>query len=86
MEGTTNCGTNMVRLMIVVGRKKWFVYGTYGLPNKQSTVNQANQDLLRFPDGTELLIVGEINAHLAQPFNQCKEYLVTAITNHGLED
>ena len=55
-------------------------------PNNQPTVHQVEQDLARCPEGTEKLLVGNLNDCLAQPHEQHEEDLATSIAKHGLED
>ena len=43
------------------------------------------QALVRFPEGTEKLIVRNFNARLLQPCGQHKEDLATDIANHILD-
>ena len=52
-------------------------------PNDQLTVQRVEQDLARCLVGTEMLLVGNLNARLVYPRDQRKEDLVTAITNNG---
>ena len=53
-------------------------------PNNEPTVHRVEQALLHGLDGLETLLVGEINARLAQPWYRHKEDLATAIVNCGL--
>ena len=83
---TTNYGLNVVGFTIEVGWKRWFIVRAYVPPNDQPTVHQVEQSLVQEPEGVESLMFININTLLNQPYDWCKEYLVTAIAIHGLYD
>ena len=53
-------------------------------PNNQPVVHRVEQALAWGPEGVDTLLVGKLNAHLAQPRYQQEGDLATAIVNHGL--
>ena len=70
----------------MLGRKLWYVVGAYVPPNEQLAVHWIAQALTCGMEGAGKLLVGELNACLAQPRDPQEEYLATIITNHSLSD
>ena len=84
VEGATSFVPHVEFFTITAGQKRWYVVGKYVPPNDQLTVHQVEQALARFPEGVETLLVGDLNARLAQPWDQCEEDLATKIANCGI--
>ena len=76
VEGATIFGSNVVSFTITEGQKIWYVVGSYVPTN--------NQPVVHWEEGVEALIFGNLDSHLAQPRDQWKEDLATAISSHGI--
>ena len=84
VEGVTKYITNVVSFMITVVRKCWFIVGAYMPPNDQSAVHWVEQALAQVLEGTETLMVSNINSHLAQPHDRYEGDLATVVANYSL--
>ena len=49
-------------------------------------VYQVEQSLAAKPPGIETILMGDLNARLEDPRNNSEDDLVTALSNHGLEE
>ena len=56
------------------------------LPNDVPTVIWVDQALVVKPKGVDTVFMGDLNARLGEPYDDCEEDLATAQSNHGLED
>ena len=74
----------MVSFTITAGLKRWYVVGSCVPPNDQPVVHRVEQSLAHALVGVETLLVGYLNARLAQPRYQQEEDLEIKITNYGL--
>ena len=67
------------------GVEEMYVVGAYVTTNDQYTVHQVEKDLERWPEWTEIMIVGYLNDRLTQPHEICADNLETITTNHSLK-
>ena len=48
-------------------RKRWFIDGCYILPGSVAETEHITKALCHYPDGLDLILVGDININLSQP-------------------
>ena len=86
VEGAKIFGTNVVGFTITAGRKRWYAIRAYMPPNNQTAVHRVHQALAQGTEGVETLLVGDLNARSAQPWDRQKKNLANNIANYGLVD
>ena len=74
-------GPNVVSFTITTGRKQNYVIRVYMPPKDQPVVHWVVQSLEHGTAGVEKLLVGNLNACLAQLRGEREEYLATPIEN-----
>ena len=73
VEGLLNFGPNVVSFIIKSGRKRWYGVRAYVPPNNLPKTNWISQALEYGPKGMRMLLVGDLNACLANPRDQREE-------------
>ena len=76
----------MVSFIIKSGRKRWYGVRAYVPPNNLPKTNWISQALEYGPKGMRMLLVGDLNACLANPRDQREEKPVTVLAGYGLTD
>ena len=55
-------------------------------PNDVTVVHRVEQAIEVKPKGDETILLGEQNARLGEPCEECEEDLATALSDYGFED
>ena len=79
-------GLNVVSFTFTLEQRQWYVVGAYVPPNNQPEIHWVAQALARELAGVGKLLVGNLNACLAQPRNQQEEDLEIIILGHGMSE
>ena len=87
MEAVRQLGPNVAGFHMATGALRWYIIGCYLAPNDTSTIVSVVATLKEQPQGTTLLVAGDLNTTLADPENdQRGTDIVAALTEEGLED
>ena len=62
----------------------WYFVGAYVPPNDVPSVHCVDQALIVVPKGLEMTLMGDPNARLGDPCDDCEEEMVTALVGRGL--
>ena len=76
----------MVSFIITSGRKRWYVVGAYMPTNDLPTAHWITQALECGTEGVGKLLVGDLNACLANERDEREEQLATVLAGHFLTD
>jgi hypothetical protein len=79
-------GPNALSFQLVTGPKRWYVVGAYVPPSDTSTIEYVSKALDDQPEGVDPILIGGLNANLADPRLDRDHEIVAAAANHGLED
>ena len=87
VEAVHQFGTNVVGLQLVTGAQRWYIIGCYLAPDNTSKIESVVDALKERPQGTALLVAGDLNKTLTEPENNKRGTdIVAALTVEGLED
>ena len=67
MEAIQQFGPNVVGFQMVTGERQWYIIGFYLAPDNTLTIESVVAALKYCPQGSELLVVGYLNAKLEEP-------------------
>ena len=84
VENTTRFVPNVVSFLLTLGARRWYIVGAYVPPNNRPSVHRVEQALQAAPAGLELILMGDLNAHLYNPHDKREEDLAMALADRGL--
>ena len=84
VENTDSFGPNVVSFLLTLGARRWYIVGAYVPPNNRPSVHRVEQALQAAPAGLELILMGDLNAHLYNPHDKREEDLAMALADRGL--
>eukprot|EP00978_Attheya_sp_CCMP212_P036150 scaffold161999_cov90-Attheya_sp.AAC.1 len=77
---------NVLSFQLVSGQKRWYVVGAYVPPADTSTIEYVSKALDDRPEGVDPILIGDLNANLADPGSEREHEIAAAAADHGLED
>ena len=87
MESFQIHGSNIVRLQLALGNRRWYIVGCYVAPEDALTIEGVVAAIGKRPWGGTLLVVGDFNTAVAAPEGQERyEVITVARAEEGLED
>ena len=78
VKNTDILGPNMVSFLLTSGERRWYVVGVYMPPNDVPDVHCVEQALQAAPKRLEMILMGDLNARLGKPRDECEKDLATA--------
>jgi exonuclease III len=79
-------GPNVLSFQLVTGLRRWYVVGAYVPPSDTSTIEYVSKALDDRPEGVDPILIGDLNANLADPDSDREHEIAAAAADHGLED
>ena len=79
MEAIQQFGPNVVGFQMVTGERQWYIIGFYLAPDNTLTIESVVAALKYCPQGSELLVVGYLNAKLEEPEGYRREEEIAAV-------
>ena len=87
VEAVRQFGPNVVGFQLATGARRWYIIGCHLAPNDTSTIESVVAALKEQPQGTALIVVGDLNTTLTDPENDPRgTEIAAALTEAGLED
>ena len=87
VEAVQQFGPNVIGFQMVTGARRWYIVGCYLAPDDTLTIERVVKALKELPKVAELLVVGDMNANLAEPEGDRREEDIAAtMATEGLED
>ena len=66
VEEVRQYGTNVLRIEVVSGRRRWFIVGCYIAPDEAQTIERVVKALKDKPPGSALVVAGDLNTDLGE--------------------
>ena len=80
-------GPNVISFEVANGRRRWYIIGCYLAPDNARTIERVVAALSDQPQGTALIVAGDINTDLGDMACDGRgSEIAAAITEAGLED
>ena len=80
-------GPNVISFEVLTGRRRWYIIGCYLAPDDARTIDQVFTALGDQPQGTALIVAGDLNTDLGDMACDGRgTEIAAAITEAGLED
>jgi hypothetical protein len=86
VEAYRTYGPNVASFQLTSGKRRWYVVGEYILPADTVTLEQVSKALDERLEGVEPILLGDLNANLAEPVQSREHEIAAAMASHGLED
>ena len=87
VEAVRQFGPNVVSFQLATGARRWYIIVCYLAPDNTSTIESVVVALKEIPQGTALVVAGDLNTTLDDPENDRRgTEIATALTETGLED
>ena len=87
MEAVRQFGPNLVSFQLATRARRWYIIGCYLAPDETLTIENVVTALKERPQGTALIVAGDLNTTLADPENDSRGTEIAAkLTEVGLED
>ena len=86
VEAVRQFGPIVVSFQLATGARRWYIIGCYLAPDDTSTIDIIIAALKERPQGTALLVVGDLNTTLTDTENDRRGEIAAALTEAGLED
>ena len=67
VESVQKFGPNVIGFQLVTVARRWYIVGCYLAPDDTSTIERVIATLKERPKGAKLLVVGDLNANVAEP-------------------
>ena len=87
MDAIQYFSTNVVGFQLETGEQRWYIIECYLTLDDTSTIESVIAALKECPQGSELLVAGDLNTNLDQPEGDwMEEDIAEALTASVLED
>ena len=87
VEAVHQFGSNIVGFQMETGARRWYIIGCHLAPDDTSTIESVVAALKERPQGTALIVAGDINTNLSDTENSGRgTEIAAALTEAGLED
>ena len=84
VEDTASFVPNVVSFLCTSGARLWYIVGAYMPPNDVPAVHCAEQTLRAVSKGLEVILMGDLNAHLEDPREEREEDLKMVLVDRGM--
>jgi hypothetical protein len=86
VEAYRTYGPNVVSFQLTSGKCKWYVVGAYIPPADTVTLEHVSKALDDRPEGVDPILLGDLNANLADPVQPREHEIAAVLASQGLED
>ena len=87
VEAVRQFGPNVIGFQLATGVCRWYIIGCYLAPDDTSMIESVVAAIKEQPQGTALLVAGDLNTTLTDPKNDRRgTEIAAAPTEEGLED
>ena len=87
VEAVRQFGPNVIGFQLAAGVRRWYIIGCYLAPDDTSMIESVVATIKERPQGTALLVAGDLNTTLTDPKNDRRgTEIAAALTEEGLED